>query len=350
MMNTLNFATVPFSVMPPKASMAIPMTISKHKNKLPSDFLPGKYTVLCGRGKVCSSSPGNKYLRSLVNSHLDPYSKAKNKVEKSNIVSAIIDAVREKAPIGAFVKQDRDGTWWEVEDTFAREKIGCIFRDILHTQYRSSTKAKFARKKAQKKDENSRSSSFTSLVNFSGQSGMYSGSYCNNQSMNHSFVQHRPSIVSLSSIVQEQDLSSGGDDFDPLPLVDQQTPFEQMQHEGYSLGNKELLCMNPATSCEGNNSDFFQQQRLHAVVSCDLSTKNTNYAPQQQFRPPQPRRLDILRNFLPHPLPRSENIRGTSRSTASLVRDAFEIINIPPSVIPDSDVDFPDDLSGIFED
>jgi hypothetical protein len=73
---------------------------------------------------------------------------AKDKAEKSAIVSAIVNCVRETSPDGAFVKEeDKNGEWWEVDDSFAREKIGCIFRDILHTQYRSSTKAKQARKK-----------------------------------------------------------------------------------------------------------------------------------------------------------------------------------------------------------
>ena len=46
------------------------------------------------------------------------------------------------------MKQAEDGScWYEVDAAFAREKIGCMFRDTLHTQYRSSTKAKQARKR-----------------------------------------------------------------------------------------------------------------------------------------------------------------------------------------------------------
>jgi hypothetical protein len=38
---------------------------------------------------------------------------------------------------GASVKFE-DGLWWHVDDAFAREKIGGLFRDALHIQYRSS--------------------------------------------------------------------------------------------------------------------------------------------------------------------------------------------------------------------
>ena len=121
---------------------------SAHKIKMPSGFVPGRFNVICGRGKLCTSSPGNMYLRSLVDQNLTAYSMARNKAEKSAIVSSIIYQVREVCPFGAFVKQEDDSDeWWEVDDSFAREKIGCIIRDILHIQYKSSTKAKSERKR-----------------------------------------------------------------------------------------------------------------------------------------------------------------------------------------------------------
>jgi hypothetical protein len=39
-----------------------------------------------------------------------------------------------------------DVIWWEVSyDALARKKVGCLLRDYLHTQYRSSAKAKLAK-------------------------------------------------------------------------------------------------------------------------------------------------------------------------------------------------------------
>ena len=123
------------------------------------DFTPGPCTVICGRGKQCLSNPGNKNLKRLVQEYLSQYSMTQNKAEKSIIVTKIIDDIRTNHSddenddsSGIFVKflQDKQ-EFWEVDDAFAREKIGCMFRDMLHTQYKSSTKAKHARKKVLRK-------------------------------------------------------------------------------------------------------------------------------------------------------------------------------------------------------
>jgi hypothetical protein len=118
------------------------------------DFCPDKYSVLCGRGKICSTSSGNRRLNNMVQHFVKPYSEAKTKFEKSNIVSAIIATIRQACPEGGFVKFE-EGEWWEVDDGFAREKIGSLFRDCLHSQYRSSNKAKIARRKAKASKERS---------------------------------------------------------------------------------------------------------------------------------------------------------------------------------------------------
>jgi hypothetical protein len=65
-----------------------------------------------------------------------------SKVEKSNIVCNIVDTVRHASPKGGFVKMLNDGTYWEVGDRAAKERVGQTFRDMLHTKYSSSTKAK----------------------------------------------------------------------------------------------------------------------------------------------------------------------------------------------------------------
>jgi hypothetical protein len=114
----------------------------KKNINLADNYVPGKYAVICGRGRACTAWTGNRNLRALVISYLKPYSQAKNKVEKSSIVSVIIESVRQASPDGPFVKFEASGVWREVDEGFAREKIGQMFRDYLHTQYRSSTKAK----------------------------------------------------------------------------------------------------------------------------------------------------------------------------------------------------------------
>lgn len=98
-------------------------TVPKKLRRVPlgTDFRPGKYTVLCGRGKVCSTSEGNSYLKSLVSENLEAYSGAASKLEKTSIVSDIVTSIR-RHESGMFVKFEA-GQWWAVDDAFAREKV-----------------------------------------------------------------------------------------------------------------------------------------------------------------------------------------------------------------------------------
>jgi hypothetical protein len=140
-----------------KTDNALKVPVSKKNNskktRMPSNYVPPKTAVICGRGKACTSNPGNRKLRSLIKEYLESYGKANNKVEKTEIVTSIMDSIKKDCgDEAAFVKKE-EGVWWEVDDAFAREKIGCIFRDSLFTKYRSSTKAKLARRKQQVNDE-----------------------------------------------------------------------------------------------------------------------------------------------------------------------------------------------------
>jgi len=115
---------------------------------LPPSFKPSQNSVICGRGKDCYASVGNLRLREIVLSCLPKYSNATGKKEKSEIVSAIMQHVLESCPgrVGAFVKIDKLGRWYEVGDQVARERISSIFRDFLHSAYRSSSKSRVSRR------------------------------------------------------------------------------------------------------------------------------------------------------------------------------------------------------------
>jgi hypothetical protein len=120
---------------------------------LPLDFQPTSYSVIIGRGKGYKKAFGNQRLRVLANLSLPKYSGAKCKIEKSLVVTSIVDTIRECCPSnGAFVKY-HDGRWWEVDDPTAREKVGYVFRDLLHDKYRSSSKSKVARRKKLLKEQ-----------------------------------------------------------------------------------------------------------------------------------------------------------------------------------------------------
>lgn len=114
--------------------------------QLPSDFNPGPDDVICGRGKKCYQHVGNERFRKRVLTHLDEYSNAKSKLDKSSVLSKVVEEVRQNSPDGGFVKQDANGVWHEVGDFLAREKTSQTFRDALHDRYKSSNISKKKRR------------------------------------------------------------------------------------------------------------------------------------------------------------------------------------------------------------
>ncbi|KAG7365802.1 hypothetical protein IV203_028472 [Nitzschia inconspicua] len=136
-------------------------SLKKNENRvhLGTNYIPGHNAVICGRGKACTSSPGNKKLRAYIDLFAKSYGSATNKEQKSKIVSAIISLIEEPEG-GAFVKFE-ESTWWKVDEAYAREKIGNLFRDVLHTKYRSSSKAK---QKKRKQETVSRSVGFNNEI------------------------------------------------------------------------------------------------------------------------------------------------------------------------------------------
>jgi len=88
------------------------------------EFLgPGENDVICARGKRALNHSGNRKFRGMIEANLHKYSLATTKLEKSLIVSSIVQNVRESSPDGGFVKQE-EGIWYEVGDHIAREKCG----------------------------------------------------------------------------------------------------------------------------------------------------------------------------------------------------------------------------------
>lgn len=120
------------------------------------DYQPGPFDVICSRGSVPRKHAGNQWFISLVEQNCERYVQASGKMAKSLIVSEILDIVRSN---GGFVKQDEDQQWCETGDHLAREKIGQAFRDRLHTNYSSSSKAKLEKRKSNKSSNDNGSES-----------------------------------------------------------------------------------------------------------------------------------------------------------------------------------------------
>lgn len=126
--------------------------------RLPSSFQPHNYTVIIGKGKLPQQASGNRRLKVIVQSHMSRYADCNAinaKVSKSKLVSQVFNIIREAChphPEAAFVKFDGQH-WWQATDKTARDKIAATFRDCLHSQYKSSTKNKVAKRRARRAEE-----------------------------------------------------------------------------------------------------------------------------------------------------------------------------------------------------
>jgi hypothetical protein len=122
------------------------MCYSAHKiNQLfkNSEFTdsPSPTDVVCARGRAFWEHEGNCRYRALIAKATRKYSDSTCKLEKSLVVSEVIEAVRRSN--GRFIKKSRrGGPWVEVDELFVREKVGQALRDGLVEKYKSATKAK----------------------------------------------------------------------------------------------------------------------------------------------------------------------------------------------------------------
>lgn len=144
---------------PPSISSSRSYSSRDRMTLLPEDFSPSDDDVICGRGKKCYAHIGNDRFRKRVTGMLGEYQKARSKLDKSKVLSDVVEQVRLNSPRGGFVKQDSDGRWYEVGDFLAREKTSQAFRDALHENYKSSNVAK----KKRRQQDPTRSDKFIKL-------------------------------------------------------------------------------------------------------------------------------------------------------------------------------------------
>ena len=78
---------------------------------------------------ICYNHAGNRRFRELVAARLDDYAAGKSKMEKSAIISSIVDQVQERSGgSGGFVKRDPvTGQLFEVSDYLAVSWAKCLW-------------------------------------------------------------------------------------------------------------------------------------------------------------------------------------------------------------------------------
>jgi len=116
----------------------MPRTSSSSPTSTP--FAPGQFDVICARGKQTYNHDGNRYFRQMIDGATEKYSKVESKLQRSMIVTDIIDAVLAKG--NRFLRQNSNGEWVDCTRVMCREKVGHYFRNALGCLYKSSTKSK----------------------------------------------------------------------------------------------------------------------------------------------------------------------------------------------------------------
>ena len=112
---------------------------------LGKDFKPRDFDVICARGNQAWNHGGNKVLRALVQKGKQQYGDATTKIQRSMVVTDIVNAIREKG--NAFIKLDqKTGQWQDIGDYLSREKVSQLLRNANSSIYKSSTKAKKQRR------------------------------------------------------------------------------------------------------------------------------------------------------------------------------------------------------------
>ena len=182
-------------------SSAIKVSRTEDMVALPSWFIPGDRHVMCAKGKQAKQHAANQLLQSLVEQHLKEYSECSSKLDRSFIVSSILKIIRNGGE-GGFVRK-MNGTWFDVGDRNAREKIGQAFRDRLSHMFKSSAKAKASIRRYQSTEDSKEESSVVPVASIRG--------VCCHPSLTFSSILHNETFVPHAEDVDLRDL-------EPLPL------------------------------------------------------------------------------------------------------------------------------------
>jgi hypothetical protein len=121
------------SNLPESSSTPLKSSYNHHMQEreiaLDDDFQLQRQDVVCG--PLCSREtsrqhPGNERFRIISEMRLDRYRKATSRSGKTKLVKEVVEIVRVAG--GRFVKQEQDGSWFDIGNLKAREKAGRALR------------------------------------------------------------------------------------------------------------------------------------------------------------------------------------------------------------------------------
>jgi hypothetical protein len=111
----------------------------------PEDFTPLREDIICGRGCAYSTRPGNRMFSAIVQEHLEEYTNAPSRVNKTMVVAMVLNKILETG--ARFVKKDKGKTkhmWCQMTREEAHHKTGHAIRDTIRQMQKSTTIAKTA--------------------------------------------------------------------------------------------------------------------------------------------------------------------------------------------------------------
>jgi len=92
----------------------------------------GSYDIICGRNNGAHNWVGNRRFRITIMMHLQKYTDAPTREEKTHVIKSVIELLLDKKGVGArFIKKVGEEMYVRLKDKQIREKVGHAFRDMI---------------------------------------------------------------------------------------------------------------------------------------------------------------------------------------------------------------------------
>jgi hypothetical protein len=129
----------------PHPTPPVMMNRTSENDSPPEDFTPLREDIICGRGCAYSTRPGNRMFSAIVQEHLEEYTNAPSRLDKTMVVAVVLNKILETG--ARFVKKEKGKTknmWCQMTREEAHHKTGHAIRDTIRQMEKSTTIAKTA--------------------------------------------------------------------------------------------------------------------------------------------------------------------------------------------------------------